>query len=167
MKAKTIITIVLLLFIFSSVAYLVVKEVRSAASQPPPAETDLDTVAEAGGLPSKADDSKVVLYYFYGNVRCPICRKFESFSDEALRGAFSEALNNGHLEWRMVNVDEPDNKHFISDYQLYSKSLVVVKIQGGKQTDWKNLNRIWELVRNKGAFIKYVQDEVNNYLGAN
>ena len=108
-----------------------------------------------------------MLYYFYGNVRCPICRKFESFSDEALREEFSEALNNGRLEWRMVNVEEPDNKHFISDYQLYSKSLVVVKIQGGKQTDWKNLNRIWKLVRNKGAFIKYVQDEVNNYMGAN
>ena len=165
MKLKTIITIVLLIFIFASVAYLVVKEVCSAASQPPPAETDLHTVAQPDGSPSKADDSKVVLYYFYGNVRCPTCRKFESFSDESLREAFSEELNDGRLEWRTINVDEPGNKHFVSDYQLYSKSIVVVQIRDGQQTDWKNLNRIWELVRNKGAFIKYVQDEVRDYLG--
>ncbi len=165
MKPKAIITVVLLLFIFGSVTYLVVEETRSS-SELPPAEAKLSAIAENQKPSSQPTDSKVVLYYFHGTARCQTCRKFESFSNEALREAFSDALKDGRLEWRIVNVDEPDNRHFISDYQLYSKSIVVVKIQDGKQIAWKNLNRIWELVRDKKAFVKYIQDEVRTYLGA-
>jgi len=165
MKTKTIINIVLSLFIFASITYLVVGEVGSLLRSPP-AETDLLTVAEPNESSLEPVASKVVVYYFYGTARCPKCRKFESFSNEALHEAFTDALNNGHLEWRVVNIDEPENKHFVSDYQLYSKSIVIVKMQDGKQTAWKNLKRIWELVGDKRAFVKYVQDEVNIYLGA-
>ncbi len=165
MKAKTIINTALLLFIFASVAYLVVEEVRSR-SRSTPAEADLPVVAEPNQRLLEPAASKVVVYYFYGTARCPTCRKFESFSNEALREAFAEALNAGHLEWRMVNIEESGNEHFVSDYQLYSKSIVIVKKQDGKQTEWKNLKRIWELVRDKEAFVKYVQDEVKTYLGA-
>ena len=165
MKTKTIITIMLLLFIFGSVAYLVVGEVRSRFASSP-AKTDVPVVGGEQKLSSEPMASKVIVYYFYGTARCPTCRKFESFSNEALQQTFTEALNDGRLEWRTVNVEEPGNKHFMSDYQLHSKSIVVLKIQDGKQTKWKNLKRIWELVRDKKAFVKYVQDEVRAYLGA-
>lgn len=165
MKTKTIISVVLLLFIFTSVAYLVVEEVRSQSGSTP-AETDLPVVAEPNQRLLEPAASKVVVYYFHGTARCPTCRKFESFSIEALHQAFAEAINDGRLEWRMVNVEDSGNEHFVSDYQLYSKSIVIVKKQDGKQTKWKNLKRIWELVRDKEAFIRYVQDEVSNYMGA-
>lgn len=164
MKTKTIITILLLLFIFASVAYLVINEVRSG-SKSVAVEMDLPEVAESLEPSSGPVASKVVVYYFYGTARCPTCRKFESFSNEALQEAFPDALKDGLLEWRAVNVDKPGNEHFVSDYQLYSKSIVVVKTRDGKQVEWKNLKRIWELVRNKSAFMKYVQDEVRIYLG--
>ena len=165
MKAKTIINTALLLFIFASVAYLVVEEVRSR-SRSTPAEADLPVVAEPNQRLLEPAASKVVVYYFHGTARCPTCRKFESFSSEALQRAFAEALKDGRLEWRMVNVEESGNEHFVSDYQLYSKSIVIVKIQDGKQIAWKNLKRIWELVRDKEAFMRYVKDEVSSYLGA-
>ncbi len=165
MKTKTIISVVLLLFIFTSVAYLVVEEVRSR-SRSTPAEADLPVVAEPNQRLLEPADSKVVVYYFHGTARCPTCRKFESFSIEALHQAFAEAINDGRLEWRMVNVEESGNEHFVSDYQLYSKSIVVVKIQNGRQTAWKNLKRIWELVRDKRVFMRYIQDEVGGYMGA-
>ncbi len=165
MKAKTIINTALLLFIFTSVAYLVVEEVRSR-SRSTPAEADLPVVAEPNQRLLEPAASKVVVYYFYGMARCPTCRKFESFSSEAVREGFPKELSEGRLEWRMVNVEESGNEHFVSDYQLYSKSIVIVKIQDGKQTEWKNLKRIWELVSDKEAFVKYVQDEVKTYLGA-
>lgn len=166
MKTKTIISVVLLLFIFTSVAYLVVKEVRSGAFQSASAETNQPAVAGPNESSLEPTDSKVVVYYFHGTARCPTCRKFESFSIEALHQAFAEAINDGRLEWRMVNVEDSGNEHFVSDYQLYSKSIVIVKKQDGKQTEWKNLKRIWELVRDKRVFMRYIQDEVGGYMGA-
>ena len=117
----------------------------------PPVEVVIDSgVTPADTIAAEAKD-KVIVYYLHGNRRCATCMKFESFSKEALEGAFAESLKDGRLEWRAVNVDEPDNGHFVGDYQLYSKSIVVVKMRDGEQVEWKNLKRIWELVRDKQA----------------
>jgi hypothetical protein len=163
MKSKTIITTVLLLFIITSFAYLVFKEVRST-SQSDPTGTNMPAIAEPNEPSSETMAQKVIVYYFYSTARCATCRKFEAFSNEALHESFEEALNDGRLQWRMVNVEKPGNEHFVTDYKLYSKSIVIVKMQDGKQVEWKNLQKIWELVRDKKVFIKYVQDEIRNYL---
>ena len=174
MKAKTIISTALLLFIFASVAYLVVKELRvlaqaTPAQTCPPAVLNNNEVCCEDALftkPPTKSPQKVVVYYFHGDFRCPTCRKFEAYSHEALRTAFFDSLNDGRLEWRVVNVDKPANEHFVSDYQLHTRAVVLVKIQSGKQTEWKNLEKIWGLVGNKAVFVKYIQDEVSMYLGA-
>ena len=174
MKTKTIISIALLLFIFASVAYLVVGELRPG-SQPSQAEVDLPEAEPDQGLSSQTPEppnappkssQKVVVYYFHGDFRCATCRKFEAFTGETLRQAFPDALRNRRLEWRVFNVDKPENEHFVSDYQLHTRAIVVAKIKDGKQTQWKNLEKIWELVGDKKAFVNYVQYEVAMYLGA-
>jgi hypothetical protein len=105
------------------------------------------------------------VYYFHGNVRCSNCRNFEAYSNEIIQKAFAPELKTGRLEWRVMNVDEPSNKHFIEDYQLITRSVIVAKMQDGCQVEWKNLSRIWELVRDKSAFMNYIQTEVTAYLG--
>jgi len=106
----------------------------------------------------------VVAYYFHGNFRCQTCRKIETLSREAVESGFPEDLKAGRLAWRVVNVEEAGNEHFIQDYQLFSKSLVLVAKEGEKQTRWKNLQEVWTLVGDKDAFIQYVQDEIRAYL---
>ena len=176
MKTKTIISTVLVLFIFASVAYLVVGELRSLSQSPPAAEANLPEPEPSQEPPSgpvvtpnapPKSSQKVVVYYFHGDFRCPTCRKFEAFSHEALQQTFSEALDDGRLEWQVVNVDKPGNKHFVTDYQLHTRAIVLVKIQDSEQAEWKNLDKIWELVGDKPVFVKYIQDEVRAYLGVN
>lgn len=166
MKAKTIVTIVLLLFAGTSVAYLITTEVRSGLMSPATDSdaSEVEKPAAEVSEPTKSAASKVVVYYFHGTARCMTCRKFEEYTLEALRGAFAEQLNDGRLQWQMVNVEQPGNEHFVKDYQLYTKSIVIVKTEDGKQAGWKNLKEIWELVRIKPAFVEYVQDEVRNCL---
>ncbi|MCK4753019.1 MAG: hypothetical protein KAS75_06205 [Planctomycetes bacterium] len=166
MKIKTIIKIALLLFVLASVAHLIVEQVQSNRKLPP-ARMSLQKTAESDVPVTQKKNLSIVVYYFYGTVRCATCRNLESFTNEALRMEFSEELGDGRLQWQPINIDEPNNKHFVNDYQLFTKSVIVAKIQDGKQTEWKNLNRIWELVRDKQTFIKYIQDEIRDYLGAN
>ena len=107
---------------------------------------------------------KVIAYYFHGTFRCATCKKLEALSDEAIKTGFPNELKNGILEWRVVNVEGKGNEHFIQDYKLYSKALVLVEMSGDKQVKWKNLEKIWDLVNDRDAFIKYVQDETKTYL---
>ena len=105
--------------------------------------------------------AETVVYYFHGTSRCHTCRTIEAYAAEAVRAAFGAELASGRLVWQPLNVDEAANQHFIKDYQLYTRSLVVV--DGSNPKRFKNLAKVWELVRDKPAFVKYVQDEVRAF----
>lgn len=108
---------------------------------------------------------RVIAYYFHGTFRCPSCRRIELYTQEALETAFADALRDGRLEWRVLNVDEPDNAHYINDYKLYTRSVVLSDLRDGKEVRWKNLDRVWRLLGDKEAFLDYVRGEVAAYLG--
>lgn len=90
--------------------------------------------------------------------------KIESFSREAVEAGFGKELKGGKVVWRLVNIDEPANRHYIDDYQLYAKSVIVADVRDGEEVRWKNLMKVWQLTRDKELFIKYIQDEVRAYL---
>jgi hypothetical protein len=112
----------------------------------------------------KAHNAKVIAYYFHGTFRCSTCRTIEQYSHDAIQMYFAKELGNGRLEFRPVNVEEPGNKHFIQDYQLVTKSLVLSLVSDGKETKSENLADIWKLVRDKDKFFQYVKDEVEKFL---
>lgn len=107
---------------------------------------------------------RIIAYYFYGNRRCATCRKLEAYSEEALLTGFESELADSSLVWRAVNYDEKENKHYIKDYQLYTKTLILSREGDAKEGEWKNLDKIWELVRYKDKFIKYVQSETRTFM---
>jgi hypothetical protein len=107
---------------------------------------------------------KVIAYYFHTNTRCSTCIKIEQYSHEAIEQGFPNELKNGTLEMRVVNYEQPENRHFIQDYKLVSKSLVLVNVVNGKQTKWTNLKLVWQLTGRKDAFLNYVRKEVRGYL---
>ncbi|MFH0777101.1 MAG: nitrophenyl compound nitroreductase subunit ArsF family protein [Candidatus Eisenbacteria bacterium] len=114
---------------------------------------------------AKAESPYVIAYYFHGTVRCPTCRKIEAWSREAIEKAFQQQLGTGDLKWRALNVDESENKHFVGDFELYTRSLVLVRIRDGKREAWKNLEKVWDLIGDEQAFKEYVHREVTAYLG--
>ncbi|NLE65612.1 MAG: hypothetical protein GX606_06825 [Elusimicrobia bacterium] len=105
--------------------------------------------------------AKVVAYYFHGSFRCVTCTNMEKYSKEAFETNFKDDLASGRLEFKAVNVDDRGNEHFVDDYKLYTKSLILSLIKDGKEVGSRNLDKIWELARNKQKFIEYVTAEVN------
>ena len=107
---------------------------------------------------------KVIAYYFHGAMRCPTCHKLEQYSKEAIETNFKDALASGKLEFKVVNVEDKGNEHYGSDYQLYTKSLILSLVKDGKEAKWKNLDKIWEYVGNKQRFLDYVKAGVADFL---
>jgi len=135
---------------------------REGLSQEAMADTGRE--AAAGENVREEMPRKVVAYYFHGAIRCQTCRTIEAYAQEAIKGEFSKELNQGRLEWKVINVQELGNEHFMLDYKLSSWSLVLVDLRNGEEKRWKNLDRIWTLVRDKGRFMKYVQGELEEFL---
>ncbi len=124
----------------------------------------LSALATAQTVAKPSGQHKVIAYYFHTNTRCSTCIKIEQYSREAIEQGFPNELKNGKLEMRIVNYESPENRHFMQDYRLVSKSLVLVNLVDGKQTKWTNLRLVWQLTGHKDAFLNYVRKEVRGYL---
>jgi hypothetical protein len=124
-------------------------------------------LAGDGAAPAAATtDTGTIVYYFHGNVRCATCKTIEAYADEAVHAAFAAELEDGTLRWRVVNIDEPDNRHFIQDFQLVTRSVVLAEYRDGAVVRSKNLDQVWQLVRDKERFVDYVQSETKAFLEA-
>ena len=112
----------------------------------------------------KKSPAKVIAYYFHGTFRCNTCTTMEKYSREAIETHFKSALASGRVEFREVNVEKYGNEHFVDEYQLYTKSLVLSLVKDGQEVKFKNLELIWEYAGNRQSFIDYVTVEVNALL---
>lgn len=176
MLLKRIITAVLILFVAASVVYLIMGTERGA--EPPERESTIkerdrsageDKASDGGGSdsPASVDISgrSVVAYYFHGTRRCPTCIKIEKYTKESIVDGFPELIESGRLQFLVINVDEAENRHFIDDYRLTTKSVVISDRMDGMETRWKNLNLVWEYVGEKDTFVDYIRRETSAYLG--
>lgn len=108
--------------------------------------------------------AKAIAYYFHGSFRCFTCTNMEKFAREAIETNFKDALASGNLEFKVVNVEERGNEHFVDNYKLYTKSLILSRVKDGKEVKSKNLDKIWELARNKQKFMDYVTGELSEFM---
>jgi hypothetical protein len=136
-------------------------------SNPKPAAAGGDSSGVAVTAPA-ADTTAhhFIAYYFHTTKRCPSCIKIEAYTKEAIDSGFGENLKAGSLEWQVVNTDEPENEHFLKDYQLFTKSVVLVDMQSDRQVKWTNLAKVWELLGDKEEFVKYIQSELTSFMKA-
>jgi len=111
-----------------------------------------------------AAENKVIAYYFHGSFRCATCQKLEQYSKEAIEANFPDELAKGTLEFKPVNVDKKENEHFVDDYHIYTKSLILSKVEDNKELQYKNLDKIWEYVSNRKKFSDYVVSEIREFL---
>ena len=119
---------------------------------------------DAGSVGVKETSGKFVAYYFHGNARCANCKKIEQYSREAIEKYFTQELKTKKLTFTIINTDVSENEHFIEDYQLYTRSLIIAEFKDGKQVRWKNLAKVWDYLNDKEKFYEYVKSEIQNYL---
>jgi hypothetical protein len=136
---------------------------RLAAAEPGAARQEAARGAPTVVTPS-VHAHRVIAYYFHTTQRCASCRAIEAYSREAIEIAFAEELEAGRIVWTPVNIDVKGNEHFVKDYALYTKSLVLVDEKRGKPARWKHLEKVWQYLGDKPKFLRYVQDETRAYL---
>ncbi len=157
MNVKSVATLVLLLFVGASVAYLVLQKSNTSS-------TDTVDAVQVSGDDAAGPSAEYVAYYFHGNRRCPTCQKLESYSNQAVTTGFAGQIDEQVLDWQIVNYDEAGNEHYMDDYELSHQSVVLTRVQDGQVTDWTNLARIWELVGDEAEFTEYVQTEITTFM---
>ncbi len=160
MIAKQIIRAVLLIVALGSLAiwgnreYQKSNAIAQATATPPPAET-LTVVA----------GNQVVMTYFISGTRCESCKKIEQFSRETAEKNFPAEITGKKLIFRVIDTGEAVNHHYIDDYKLTSKTVVVSHRVDGKETEWKAMDKVWDLLDDPEAFRAYLAVPIRKHLG--
>ncbi|GAB4362039.1 MAG: hypothetical protein Kow00128_01400 [Deltaproteobacteria bacterium] len=171
MTGKRLLTGLLLAFVIASIGVLLFRvpprgaEPGSATAAPgaaPASATVFGGAREAVESPRAAD--RVVAYYFHGRFRCASCREIERLSAKAIREGFPEEIRSGRLAFRAVDVDRPENRHFVEEYRLSSQSLVIVAYRGDRRVRWDTLEKVWTLLGSETEFLSYVRSGISAYL---
>ena len=149
MKAKMAVTVVLLVFVGVSVAFLVAKEAGWIGS----------AVAEAAPT-----GPQTVVYYFHTSKRCDKCRTIEAYTRGVIEADFADRLANGRMVWRMVNLDEPVNKHFEEEFELAFGTVVLAETAGGKVERFWKLDEVWKLTEDEESFTAFVRGEIRAFV---
>lgn len=162
MGKKKIISLLLLLFAVAGIVYAVIgaatnREVSGKSERGSSAETKKDTLPPDG----------VTVYYFHTTFRCHSCLLIEQRTKRAVEENFAADLKNGTVRLREINYEEPRNQHYMDRYKLYTKQVILSAVKGGKEVAWKNLDGVWQLLRDEMRFSLYITDEIKKFRAEN
>lgn len=159
MIAKQILRSVLLIVLLGSLAIWANREFQKHQTK----EDSGPGVAET--LPA-VKGPQVVMTYFLIGTRCESCRKIEALARATAEDDFADELAAHKLIFRVVDTSEPANGHFLTDYKLTSKTVVISRRVDGRDNDWKDMDRVWELLDDGPAFHAYLGKQVREFLGS-
>jgi hypothetical protein len=166
MKAKPIITVLLLAFVAVSIGYLVLRESKTSAASGPAATATGASAPALAATKAAPEGARFVAYYFHGTKRCRTCLKIQAQAQEAIQTGFAEELKHRRLDWTSVNIEEPGNEHFATEYKVTGSTLVIAEVKDGKPVRFAKLDKTWDLVQDKPAFLDYVAGEVMTFIGS-
>ena len=121
---------------------------------PGPAELHAAPVPENG----------VIIYQFHRRFRCDACYKLETSINEALKTHFPEELKAGSLIFKVIDLDAEGSGDFEKQYDFFYNTVIMVDMENGKETRFKNLEEVWGLVDDKEAVVEFIRSEVAEYL---
>jgi hypothetical protein len=110
------------------------------------------------------NSTTVIAYYFHPTIRCHTCLAIEADAERAIKNNFPQQIAKESLVWVPVNLDDSVGEDFKKQFNISGSTLVIVKMQDGKVTDFKKLEKVWQLVGDNQAFSEYVTGEINGYL---
>ena len=118
------------------------------------------------GMVSAADAPKdrVVVMYFHRTQRCPTCLKMGSYTEEAVKNGFAKETKEGRVSLHFIDFQNEQNAAFTKAYGISGPTLIVAKASGDKVAEYRNLKDMWAKVRDKDAFLEYVETNVKSYL---
>ena len=118
------------------------------------------TLVTGAAQAADAPKDRVVAMYFHRTERCPTCQKMGSYSEEAVKAAFTDEIKASRVAFHFIDFEAEKNARYTKAYDISGPALVVAKISGNKVASYRNLEDIWDKVGDKPAFLRYVQENV-------
>ena len=130
---------------------------------PAPGPALADSILPDGCL-GNLNDNQVVVYYFHRKFRCQSCEVLESTLMSTIQVTYSNHFGAGRLAMCIINVDDPENRFYLEQFEILGNSIVIVEKRGGVVSRYKNLESIWDVSEDRDAVTQLLRTEVAGFL---
>jgi hypothetical protein len=131
--------------------------------QPAPAVAPAPAAPAPQPAPA-ATAAEVVVTFFTEAVPCKVTAKVEGLCRQAVEAAFATELKSGALVYRVLSTESPENEHYLDEYDIGSKALVVARQENGKDAEFVPCHDIWIMIEEPKELADYVQKPIRDYL---
>lgn len=114
--------------------------------------------------PQNIGAKKLIAYYFHISRRCYSCVRMQELSQIAIEEGFAKEIESGLVEYKTVNLDPQENRHYLKQFNLTNPTVIIVIEEIGAYGEYENLTRVWQLYNNPDAFIEYIQTETKKLM---
>lgn len=166
MNTKSLLTGVLLILAVGGIVYVLADGRDQAPQSASEAGATSGNDAAAAG-PAVAGDlpvDGVVVYYFHGRQRCQTCNKMEALANRVVAEQFAAQVRDGWVAFKTVNMQTPENEHFVAEFELRSAGVVMVERQQGRDLRWRRLDDVWTKIRNEEEYKVYIAENLTECL---
>lgn len=128
---------------------------RLSASRAREVATPEPSLAQA----SVQNQSRVLVQYFHGDIRCVTCNTIEGMLRTCLDAHYAEAQKAGILIFSQINFDQ--NEALAARYDISSSIPVLAYEIDGAEDGAHQLEAVWELKGNQEYFDDYIIEEID------
>jgi hypothetical protein len=157
--AKKIFTYSLIAFVAASLAFMVSRDNKC------PCGCGGSTCTATSQPAVKPQAEFVVAYYLIGPKRCDTCRKLEAWTRDAVEKNFAADLKSGKMVFSVINTDEPQNAHWVKDFDMSFKTVVISQLKDGKVVRHERFDDVWKYVKeNQAVYDAYLADGITQFM---
>ena len=100
---------------------------------------------------------KIEVYHFHATRQCYTCKTVGAFSEETVNTYFADELKSGKIVFAHVNIDLPENKALVDQYEAKGSSLLIgVYGKDGSFSKQEDTN-VWYKIDNETDFMNYLK----------
>lgn len=74
--------------------------------------------------------SRLRVYFFHLNDRCPACTAIEVNTQKVLNNYFKPQMDSGIISFRAINIQKKENREIIEKYQVSYTTLLLIRPDG-------------------------------------
>ena len=117
-------------------------------------------------IPTTDTSTKIEVIDFYGTHRCVTCEAIEANAKYTVDTYFDEAVKNGKLEFKTVNVDDEKNYDLAEKFEATGTALFINVIKNGQEKHIDLTNFAFQNGRDQEVFSRKLKEKLNEQLKA-
>ncbi len=146
---KLVIKIILLLFVIACLVVVIFMP------EGPDSSARTDTPENHNGI---------AVIFFHGYARCEACTSIESLTRETLQSHFQSELDSDTIQFFKINLDVSANAHYVTDFNLSTRPVVLAKYSDGNLVTWQVLDDVWYLYKDPQAFTAFMSEQIKQFI---